>query len=101
MRPRGGAQSGDGAGKMVAGNQLASGGRTSKVMGIEDPAAAARRAAAGASRHALREAATRTQVPVTSQDADSPDDPEIPTPSLPGRLAPRRASFPAKASTSA
>lgn len=57
-------------GVLVAVNQLASDGRPVRVVGIEEPETALHPAAAGALIDALREAATHTQVLVTTHSAD-------------------------------
>lgn len=65
-------------GILVAINQLANDGRPIRLVGIEEPEAALHPAAAGALMDALREAATHTQVLVTTHGADLLDrfDPE-------------------------
>ena len=57
-------------GILVAVNQLASDGRPIRLVGIEEPETALHPAAAGALMDALREAATHTQVLVTTHGAD-------------------------------
>ena len=57
-------------GILVAINQLASDGRPIRLVGIEEPETALHPAAAGALMGALREAATHTQVLVTTHSAD-------------------------------
>lgn len=65
-------------GILVAVNQLASDGEPIRLVGIEEPETALHPAAAGALMDALREAATHTQVLVTTHSADLLDrfDPE-------------------------